>query len=497
MDTEAFTRAEAGSGDGGVAATYFRHATAPRVDTDAVIYDSIATAHPGVPITTVPDWSCNLRAYAAAGHGVLETVEAPSPSSSSASSSTPSAADPKPDAKHIWPSTLRWTVYLPPTRRLDGGEGVVADEVFFETCTYTWEGFTFLVYFSEGRDGLLSYPQVRNQYILGDPAGARALVASAGRWESVLHDEIWVFNQGYWQKDPFLYRSILKSRWEDVILDDDLKTDLVDTVERFFDTRDVYDRLRVPWKRGVIFYGPPGNGKTISIKATMHTLYKRDPPVPTLYVKSLVGFVPAEYSIESIFRKARQEAPCYLVFEDLDSLVTDQVRSFFLNAVDGLSENEGIFMVGSTNHLERLDPGIAKRPSRFDRKYLFPDPDFHQRVKYCHFWQRKLSDNKDIEFPDEICGAAAKITDGFSFAYIQEAFVSALLEIAREKDTARQNVRREMEDVQEKWELLELEGSAETTAKDKDLEDYILWRKLKHQIEMLRKELSKEKRGTA
>ncbi|ETI28414.1 hypothetical protein G647_00863 [Cladophialophora carrionii CBS 160.54] len=495
MDTGAFTRAEAGSSEGGVAGAYFRNATAPRVDTDAVIYESIATAHPGVPITTVPEWSCNLRAYAAAGHGVLETVEAQSPSS--ASSSTPSAADPKSDAKHIWPSTLRWTVYLPPMRRLDGGEGVVADEVFFETCTYTWEGFTFLVYFAEGRDGTLPYPQVRNQYILGDPAGARALVASAGRWESVLHDEIWVFNQGYWQKDPFLYSSILKSRWEDVILDDDLKTDLVDTVERFFDTRDVYDRLRVPWKRGVIFYGPPGNGKTISIKATMHTLYKRDPPVPTLYVKSLVGFVPPEFSIESIFRKARQEAPCYLVFEDLDSLVTDQVRSFFLNAVDGLSENEGIFMVGSTNHLERLDPGIAKRPSRFDRKYLFPDPDFNQRVKYCHFWQRKLSDNKDIEFPDEICGAAAKITDGFSFAYIQEAFVSALLEIAREKDTARQNVRREMEDVQEKWELLELGCSAETTAKDKHLEDYILWRKLEHQIEMLRKELSKEKRGTA
>ncbi|EXJ64475.1 hypothetical protein A1O7_00811 [Cladophialophora yegresii CBS 114405] len=484
MDT--FNRAEAGAG-GGVAGTYFRHATAPRLDTDAVIYDSIANAHPGVPITTVPEWSCNLRAYAAAGHGMLETVE----------QAHPPSADSKSDRKHSWPSTLRWTVFLPPTRRLDGGEGIVADEVFFETCTYTWEGFTFLVYFSEGRDGTMPYPQVRNQYILGDEAGARSLVASAGRWQSVLHDEIWVFNQGYWQKDPLLYRSIMKSRWEDVILDDDLKTDLVDTVERFFDSRDVYDGLRVPWKRGVIFYGPPGNGKTISIKATMHTLYKRDPVVPTLYVKSLVGFAPPEYSIESIFRKARQEAPCYLVFEDLDSLVTDQVRSFFLNAVDGLSENEGILMVGSTNHLERLDPGIAKRPSRFDRKYFFPDPDFAQRVRYCHFWQRKLSDNKDVEFPDEICGAAAKITDGFSFAYMQEAFVSALLEIAREKDTAGQNVQREMEDMQEKWELLELEARTETTARDKDLEDYILWRKLKHQIEMLRKELSKEKRGTA
>jgi transitional endoplasmic reticulum ATPase len=39
--------------------------------------------------------------------------------------------------------------------------------------------------------------------------------------------------------------------------------------------------------------------------------------------------------------------------------VTDQVRSYFLNEIDGLKSNDGIFIVGSTNHLERLDPGIA------------------------------------------------------------------------------------------------------------------------------------------
>lgn len=60
-----------------------------------------------------------------------------------------------------------------------------------------------------------------------------------------------------------------------------------------------------------------------------------------------------------IFAKARQYAPCYLIFEDLDSLVTDGVRSYFLNEIDGLKSNDGIFIVGSTNHLERLDPGLS------------------------------------------------------------------------------------------------------------------------------------------
>lgn len=66
-----------------------------------------------------------------------------------------------------------------------------------------------------------------------------------------------------------------------------------------------------------------------------------------------------ERSISQIFSQARRYAPCYLVFEDLDSIVSDDVRSYFLNEVDGLKSNDGIFMVGSTNHLDRLDPGIA------------------------------------------------------------------------------------------------------------------------------------------
>ncbi len=47
-----------------------------------------------------------------------------------------------------------------------------------------------------------------------------------------------------------------------------------------------------------------------------------------------------------VFERARQEAPCLLVFEDLDSLITDNNRSFFLNEVDGLEDNDGLLLVG-------------------------------------------------------------------------------------------------------------------------------------------------------
>ena len=192
-----------------------------------------------------------------------------------------------------------------------------------------------------------------------------------------------------------------------------------------------------------------GNGKTISIKATMHALSRLQSPIPTLYVRSLSSYAGPEYAISAIFRKARQFAPCYLIFEDLDSIVTDSVRSYFLNEVDGLESNDGILMIGSTNHLEKLDPGISKRPSRFDRKYLFPNPDEAQRVEYCKFWRKKLDGSEDVEFPEVLDGAIASITDGFSFAYMQEAFVASLLAIAGEADDARNELDMEKQEESE------------------------------------------------
>lgn len=52
-----------------------------------------------------------------------------------------------------------------------------------------------------------------------------------------------------------------------------------------------------------------------------------------------------EAGIKDIFARARAEAPCLLVLEDLDSLITDMNRSFFLNEVDGIEGNDGLLLV--------------------------------------------------------------------------------------------------------------------------------------------------------
>jgi transitional endoplasmic reticulum ATPase len=202
----------------------------------------------------------------------------------------------------------------------------------------------------------------------------------------------------------------------------------------------------------------------------MHDVSKStSPTITSLYVKSFKSYGGPEFGIRQIFLKARQMAPCLLILEDIDSLVDVSVRSYFLNEVDGLESNHGILMIGSTNHLERLDPGIAKRPSRFDRKYLFEDPSRDERILYSEYWRNKLRDNKKIEFPKEMSARIADITDGFSFAYMKEAFVAALLVIVAKTDEKR---------VFKYWE--------------DPLTSNILWKEIQRQVENLKREMEEE-----
>lgn len=247
------------------------------------------------------------------------------------------------------------------------------------------------------------------------------------KWTAELHDEVYVFDQGNWFKDKSLWTAVQTATWNDVILDPEMKDNIIKDVEGFFASRAIYEEYSVPWKRGLIFHGTPGCGKTISIKALMNSLQQSD--VVSLYVKTLSACQGEEYSIRAIFSMARKMAPCMLIFEDLDSLVVDKVRSYFLNEVDGLERNDGILMCGSTNHLEKLDPAISKRPSRFDRKYHFRLPGEQERMAYCNYWRKKLEKNSNIEYHEDIVGILAHLTEGFSFAYLKELFVQTLLTI--------------------------------------------------------------------
>jgi hypothetical protein len=246
-------------------------------------------------------------------------------------------------------------------------------------------------------------------------------LAEVCAWNTEVRDEVLVFNNGSWEKDPALRRAIEGTTFANLILRGELKDEIRGDIERFFTARATYERFGVPWKRGLVFIGPPGNGKTHALKALINATGK-----PCLYVKSFACTYQTEHeTIRAIFDRARRSAPCLLVFEDLDSLINDRNRAFFLNELDGFADNTGIVAVATTNHPDKLDPAILDRPSRFDRKFHFELPAPAERKAYLERWNASLEDS--LRLVGEEITSVVEATDGFSFAYLKELFVSSLV----------------------------------------------------------------------
>jgi hypothetical protein len=102
----------------------------------------------------------------------------------------------------------------------------------------------------------LGFGQTTEHFILHDgPASAsRELLLAIGTWADQLHNEIWVYNQG-WLKNAGLWQEIQKARWEDVILESDFKTAIQKDVLGFFSSKDTYKSLSLPWKVNSYLHG--------------------------------------------------------------------------------------------------------------------------------------------------------------------------------------------------------------------------------------------------
>jgi hypothetical protein len=250
---------------------------------------------------------------------------------------------------------------------------------------------------------------------------ARDLLIEVCKWNAELRGEVLVFDGGCWRKDARLFQAIKNSTFDNLILRGSLKQDIREDLEQFFSARETYETYSIPWKRGILFVGPAGNGKTHAVKAIINAMNQ-----PCLYVKSFrTEHGTDEDNIRAVFDRARKSAPCILVLEDLDSLLTPQNRSFFLNELDGFAANVGIVTLATTNHPERLDPSILDRPSRFDRKYPFDLPEQPEREAYIAMWNATLQET--LRISDSAVTSLGKATEGFSFAYLKELFLSSMM----------------------------------------------------------------------
>jgi hypothetical protein len=262
------------------------------------------------------------------------------------------------------------------------------------------------------------------------PEIARGFFDAVCRWCAAPHGEIFVFDGGCWQRSAPLYKAIRATSLITLILEPRLREEIEKDLRIFFSSRERYRELGIPWKRGLLFTGPPGNGKTHAIKGLLNALDQT-----CLYVKTFKEEGGSEEgNIAAVFERARQVAPCIVVLEDLDAMIHDQNRSYFLNELDGFADNDGVVIIASTNHPERLDPAITDRPSRFDRKYLFALPAEEERRRFLNFWRNGLAST--LQPDHSALEAAVEQTEGFSFAYLKELGRTAVMQWVNEPTVA-------------------------------------------------------------
>lgn len=196
---------------------------------------------------------------------------------------------------------------------------------------------------------------------------------------------------------------------------DESKQELQEIVD-FVKNPSNYAGLGAKIPRGCLLYGPPGTGKTLLAKAVAG-----EAGVP--YIQTSASEFIEMYQgvgasrVRDIFAKAKQNAPCILFIDELDSIgrqrgssmgdtnnEREQTINQLLTELDGFEENKGVIVLAATNIPEVLDKALL-RPGRFDRqiKVSLPDSKGRAEILKVHAQNKPLSDEVDLDKISKRC----------------------------------------------------------------------------------------------
>jgi cell division protease FtsH len=201
---------------------------------------------------------------------------------------------------------------------------------------------------------------------------------------------------------------------------DRLRQEILDILTRrdASSSEDEISRLEELVPRGMIFWGPPGTGKTYFAKAMAASIGAAITVVSGPELKSKwVG--ESEENLRQIFYKARQSAPSIIVFDEMDSFATARgtytgsgvehsMVNQLLTEMDGFHKSELVFVVGTTNFVESLDPALL-RPGRFEFHLHIPYPDHDDRRDIIKIYNQKMR----LDMTDDAIEGAVKRTNDF------------------------------------------------------------------------------------
>jgi len=254
--------------------------------------------------------------------------------------------------------------------------------------------------------------------------------------------------------------------WNDIGGLEDVKRELREMVQYPIEHPEKFEKFGMSPSRGVLFYGPPGCGKTLLAKAVANEcqanfISVKGPELLTMW------FGESEANVRDVFAKARAAAPCVLFFDELDSIAQqrggnsgdgggagDRVMNQLLTEMDGVGAKKNVFVIGATNRPDIIDAALM-RPGRLDQLIYIPLPDYESRLSILKSVLRKSPVNKDVDL-----AFLATQTDKFTGADLTEICQKAA-KLAIREDILRSSER----------ERIREEAAAQGMAVEEDAED--------------------------
>lgn len=185
------------------------------------------------------------------------------------------------------------------------------------------------------------------------------------------------------------------------------------------------DRLRAAGqhlKRGLLLYGPPGVGKTHSVRYLVSEL--SDTTVVELSGDTL-------HAIREACSVARALQPSMIVVEDVDLIAEERSRYggetpllfTLLNEMDGLDEDADVVFLLTTNRADLLEPALASRPGRVDQAVHIDLPDRESRRRLVELYRGGL--DVDLSRLDAVLDRTERVTASFLKELLRRSAVVA------------------------------------------------------------------------
>lgn len=195
----------------------------------------------------------------------------------------------------------------------------------------------------------------------------------------------------------------------------DIPTDsFTETVEEFKqfllpETKDLYEKMGLIYKKSVLLEGPPGTGKTILVQRLVKEMVKQQNVV--------VAYDPNPKYLNKMFEalKSQPETMLVVIFEEFDSWVVD-CESELLTVLDGEEQRPNTLFLMTTNYLERI-PARLLRPSRVSSIIHVGMPSAEARKVFL--MSKGIEETKAKEITN--------VTEGFTIDEVKEVMVGHIV----------------------------------------------------------------------